>query len=305
MVGFIREYGDDAKCLIQFEPFRISLVLIKVLERLRTVPNWMLLSLAMNGLLFMAVIFSLRNHPPDAASSSSVLPQANASVSSDDEAGVGFVPQMGNRQYLHYQQWVELLRREADANRDAPRLTVLLGDSISLWFPQHLLPGQRTWINQAISGEQSDMMVQRLDALDGAEVESIFLMIGINDLIAGEPESRVAKNIERAVGYLKRQHPEADIVVQSILPHGAERATWEGRDRLLLLPNDRIQAVNSALAAMANDQDVYYLDLYPLFADGDGALRPDLTTDGLHLNERGYLVWRTAIALFMNGELAE
>lgn len=273
-----------------------------VLEQLRRVPNWMLLSLAMNGLLFMAVIFSLRSHQLQTAQSGSVLPLANASVA-EGETSKSFVPQMGNRQYLHYQQWVELLRQEARANQNAPNLTVLLGDSISLWFPHDLLPGRRTWINQAISGENADMLIKRLDALDGAQVESIFLMIGINDLIAGKPESQVADNIQSAVRYLKRQHPEADVVVQSILPHGAGRATWEGRDRLLLLPNNRIQAVNSALANIAQEQDVYYLDLYPLFADEDGALRPDLTTDGLHLNDSGYLVWRTAIALFINNEL--
>lgn len=262
----------------------------------------MLLSLAMNGLLFMTVIFSLRSSHLATSQRGSVIPQASASVSDDSSEAV-LAPQMGNRQYLHYQQWVDLLRQEALANRNAPRLTVLLGDSISLWFPQNLLPGDRTWINQAISGEQSDMLLQRLDALDGAQVESIFLMVGVNDLIAGNPESQVSENIRKAVRYLKSQHPEADIVVQSILPHGSERATWEGRDRLLELPNDRIRAVNLALADIAAEQDVYYLDLYPLFVDGDGSLRPDLTTDGLHLNERGYLVWRTAIALLINSEL--
>jgi len=272
-----------------------------VLERLRKLPNWMLLSLAMNVLLFMAVMFSLRSNQLTTSRRTSVIPQANASVA--DGSDPSFVPQLGNRQYLHYQQWVELLYREAQANATAPRLTVLLGDSISLWFPSNLLPGRRTWLNQAISGEHSDMMLNRLNALDGAEVDSIFLMIGINDLIAGKPENQVAQNVERAVRYLKRQHPDTDIVVQSILPHGAEHSTWEGRDRLLQLPNNRIQAVNTALAVMAREQDVIYLDLYPLFADGAGALRPDLTTDGLHLNEQGYLVWRTAIALMLNTEL--
>lgn len=272
-----------------------------VLERLRKLPNWMLLSLAMNVLLFMAVVFSLRSNQLSTSRRTSVIPQANASVT--DGSAQTFTPQLGERQYLHYQQWVDLLYREAQANAAAPRLTVLLGDSISLWFPSGLLPGRRTWLNQAISGEHSDMMLQRLNALDNAQVESIFLMIGINDLIAGEPENQVAQNVEKAVRYLKRQHPDADIVVQSILPHGAEQATWEGRDRLLQLPNNRIQAVNTALAVMAREQDVMYLDLYPLFADGAGTLRPDLTTDGLHLNEQGYLVWRTAIALMLNTEL--
>ena len=277
---------------------------MKTLERFRTVPNWMMLSLAMNVLLFMAVIIGMRDRQPSTAPNTSVLPQASASVS-DNSAAIDVAPPLGDRQYLQYQQWVELLRQEAKANESAPRLTVLLGDSISLWFPQDLLPGQRTWLNQAISGESSDMMLKRLDALDDAEIESIFLMIGINDLIAGEPEGQVTDHIRKAVRYLKRQHPDADIVVQSILPHGAANATWEGRERLLLLPNDRIQAVNAVLADIAQEQDVDYLDLSPLFANGEGALRPDLTSDGLHLNDRGYLVWRTAIALLLSTELDE
>lgn len=273
-----------------------------VLERLRAVPSWMLVSLAMNGLLFLAVIVGLQDRPPQKPQSSSVLPQANASI---PEAGLPVValPQLGERQYLDYQQWVTLLRREAKAVSKAPRLTVLLGDSISLWFPKDLLPGRRTWLNQAISGEHSNALVERLDALDEATVDSFFLMIGINDLIAGKSATQVTANIEKAVVYLRRQHPEANIVVQSILPHSAERATWEGRDRLLLLSNQRIQSINQDVAAMAAEHQAYYLDLYPLFADGSGALRLDLTTDGLHLNDRGYLVWRTAIAMWLNGDL--
>ncbi|NEQ44822.1 MAG: lysophospholipase [Leptolyngbya sp. SIOISBB] len=280
---------------------------MKVLERLEKVPYWVLLSLAMNCLLVMAVVLSWGRDRPTAdtktiPTATSVLPQANASVSTND-SGERLVTAVGDRELLNYQQWVALLRQEARAHADAPRLTVLMGDSISLWFPQELLPGRRTWLNQGISGENSDMLLRRLDALDGTQLDSIFVMVGINDLIAQRPEKEIAQNLEKSVQYLKQQHPEADIIVQSILPHGAERATWEGRDRLLQLPNDRIQAVNTAIANMAEAENIYYLNLYPLFADGEGALRPDLTTDGLHLNDRGYLVWRTAIALLLNEQL--
>lgn len=273
-----------------------------VLEWLRSLPSWMVLSLAMNGLLFLAVLFGLRGSQTTEAQSGSVLPQANASIAAA-ESPSAFMPQVGDRQYLNYQQWVSLLRQEAQAAKDAPRLTVLLGDSISLWFPPQFLPGRRTWINQAISGENSGTLLQRLDALDGAQVDTIFVMIGINDLIGGKTEDQVIRNVEKVVLYLEQKHPEANIVLQSILPHASENATWEGRDRLLLLPNERIRNVNDALASIAVKNKLYYLDLYPLFANGEGLIRPDLTTDGLHLNERGYLVWRTALAMLMTDEL--
>lgn len=270
-----------------------------MLERLRTVPAWALLSLAMNGLLFLAALYSLRDRQPPAPRSSSVLPQANASISDSGSANrtVAAAPSLGERQYLNYQQWVELLAQEAEAAKDAPRLTVLLGDSISLWFPPELLPGRRTWLNQAISGEQSEGLLQRLELLDEAQIETIFLMIGINDLIAGKPQDALVRNVEAAIAYLRDKHPDTRIVVQSILPHGAENATWEGRDRLLVLPNARIRQVNAALAQIAPDYDAEYLDLHSLFVNGNGDLRSELTTDGLHLNDRGYWVWRTAIAL--------
>lgn len=275
-----------------------------VLERLRTVPSWMLLSLTMNGLLFLAVILSVRGRQSVPNSSDSMLPRASAAIATAQETTT-LVPQWGDRQYLAYQQWVALLHQEAIAAQNAPRLTVLLGDSISLWFPQNLLPGRRTWLNQAISGERSDGLLQRLNSFDQVPVETFFVMIGINDLIGGRSEAQVAQNVANTVAYLQQRHPDAQIIVQSILPHSAANATWEGRARLLVLPNARIQSVNRRLATIANDKDIYYLDLYPLFADGEGALRLDLTTDGLHLNERGYLVWRTAIAMWLNLEIEQ
>jgi len=102
---------------------------------------------------------------------------------------------------------------------------------------------------------------------------------------------------------LRWVHPNSQIVVQSILPHGGERASWEGRDRLLAISNTQIRDLNRRLKEVANSENALFLDLHPLFADADGNLRPELSTDGLHLNEQGYLVWRSALQLFSQLEL--
>ncbi|MEL6881493.1 MAG: GDSL-type esterase/lipase family protein, partial [Cyanobacteria bacterium J06607_10] len=182
-------------------------------------------------------------------------------------------------------------------------LTVLLGDSLSLWFPGELMPGRRVWINQSISGEKTQGLLNRLELLDDNEVEAVFIMIGINDLIWGETDDEILDNYKKIVSELKKDHPDTQIVVQSILPHSGENSTWESRDKLLALPSDRIVSMNASLKQIADDNDAYYLDLYPIFVTGDGTLRPDLTTDGLHLNRQGYLVWRSAIALYAQLEL--
>jgi lysophospholipase L1-like esterase len=38
------------------------------------------------------------------------------------------------------------------------------------------------------------------------------------------------------------------------------------------------------------------MDLHPQFADGDGMMRRDLTTDGIHLSPQGYELWQAALA---------
>ncbi len=207
------------------------------------------------------------------------------------------VPELGPRHQLNYQQWVALLHKEAEvlATEQPKNLAILIGDSISLWFPNDLLPPDQTWLNQGISGETSAGLLNRLDVLDKTQPEVIYMLIGINDLIRGEKDETILANQQLIIRYLRKVHPQTKIVVQSILPHGADKATWEGRDRLLSIPNSRIQELNKQLKAIAKDESVIYLDLYSLFADTSGNLKPELSTDGLHLSTQGYLVWRNAL----------
>lgn len=262
------------------------------------VPPWALLSLVINGLLFITVLVMLRQL---SVGSTAGLSQSNAFASEVESAGGTLValPQLGKRHTLDYQQWVALLQAEAEAAEAirAPRQTVLLGDSLTLWFPPDMLPGRRTWLNQAISGENSTGLRNRLHLLNNNSLDAAFIMVGINDLIWGGSEADLVYNIRQMISTLQTTHPDTRIVVQSILPHGGAAASWEGRDRLADIPPDRIQAINAQLKLLAAETGIEFLNLYPLFVDGDGYLRPDLSTDGLHLNQEGYRVWRTALAL--------
>lgn len=207
---------------------------------------------------------------------------------------------------LTYPQRVEILRQQATAiaAQKPPRLTILLGDSLSLVFPSDLLLAERSWLNQSISGENSTGLLKRLTFLKSTQPETIFVLIGINDLLKGETAETLLANQRQIIQELRKNHPKAQIIVQSLLPHQTqEKATWEGRDRLQRIPNPKIREINRQLRAIAWAERVYFLDLHPLFTDKDGNLRAELTTDGLHLSERGYWVWRTALQLFSQMEL--
>ncbi len=270
----------------------------------KTFPAWAFFSLLSNIILLLVVIFLIGKQQGVTAFLGTVVsptPPANSHTQTQQVV----VPQLGKRHKLGYQKWVNILKQEASvAAQKKPRnLNILAGDSLSLWFPSELLPDNKIWLNQGISGEKTAGLFKRLTLFDKTTPENIFVMIGINDLIAGISDQKILENQRQTMAYLRKKHPKAQIVIQSILPHQGSLATWEGKNKLLAIPNSRIRNLNQKLQTIAAKEDVKYLHLYPLFADKQGNLRSKLTTDGLHLNSQGYLVWSSALQLYSQMEL--
>ncbi|AFZ03046.1 SGNH/GDSL hydrolase family protein [Calothrix sp. PCC 6303] len=265
---------------------------------------WAFLSLFINGVLIVAVILLLYRQQKMAASFRDFTTPAGTNLSINSPTSQ---LQLGKRHQLSYQEWLNVLKKEADiiAQKRPQDLNILVGDSLSLWFPTELLPVNQTWLNQGISGESSSGLLKRLNLFDKTQPESIFVMIGINDLIRGANDGKILENYQQILRYLRKTHPNSQINIQSILPHGGEGATWEGKDKLLAIANSRIQKINQQLEAIALQEKVRYLDLYPLFATKEGNLRPDLTTDGLHLSRQGYLVWSSALQIYQEMAITE
>ena len=274
----------------------------------KKIPIWVGLSLSANVVLGLLAIqgqqevgsVESRSLLPVTDQPSGIPAQAQILSVSGPQESLNPDPYTPQSHHLTYQEWVELLAKEAQvaAAKQPEKLSILAGDSISLWFPPSLLPPGRTWLNQGISGETSAGLYRRLPLLDGTKPDTIFILIGINDLLKGVSDREILDNHKQIIQDLKWNHPQTRLVIQSILPHQGPQATWEQRDRLLQVPNERIRRLNQELWALAHAQGVYYLDLYPLFATAQGSLRSELTTDGLHLNHQGYLIWSTAMQMF-------
>ena len=191
------------------------------------------------------------------------------------------------KRQLTYQDWKKLLAMEAQAmtrGQGGNNLSILVGDSLSLWFPAERLPTGKLWLNQGISGDTSTGILKRLSAFSATKPDVIYIMAGINDLRKGVKDDAILNNHRRMIRNLQRSHPNSLIIVQSILP-----------TRLPNLPNRRIKNINQQLAQIAKQEGVSYLDLHIWFADFDGKLRQDLTTDGLHLSENGYALWQSVL----------
>ncbi|MEO0542071.1 MAG: GDSL-type esterase/lipase family protein [Cyanobacteria bacterium P01_A01_bin.105] len=186
-----------------------------------------------------------------------------------------------------YQQWQALLSQEAQAvaqGQGNNGLSIVVGDSLSQWLPTELLPQDRFWLNQGISGDTTQGILNRLSTFADTRPDVIHVMAGVNDLKNGASDDQVVANLAQIMQQLRQQHPEARVVVHSILP-----------TRLASIPNDRIRALNRQIEQTALTQQVMYLNLQPSFVDDSGQLRYELTTDGLHLSRLGYQVWQIAL----------
>jgi lysophospholipase L1-like esterase len=276
-----------------------------VSNRVKTFPVWGLFALLTNIILMLAVVLLIwRQQKLTPVLATTAIPDPPEPVNLNWKNQY-VAPELGPRHKLSYPQWLDILKQEAKitARKNPQRLTILAGDSLSLWFPPELLPEDRSWLNQGISGEVSNGLLQRLDFFDRTKPEKIFIMVGINDLIRGLDDQEILANYQQIISYLRRKHPQTEIVVQSILPHGEEGITWEGKEKLLAIPNPRIRNLNQELNNLATEKGVKYLNLHPLFTDKQGNLRSDFTTDGLHLSPPGYLVWRTALQMYTNQQI--
>ncbi|ODG97801.1 G-D-S-L family lipolytic protein [Nostoc sp. KVJ20] len=191
------------------------------------------------------------------------------------------------KRQLTYDDWKSLLALEARAiaqGQGTNHLSILIGDSLSMWFPREKLPAGKLWLNQGISGDTSSGVLKRLGAFSATRPNVIYIMAGINDLRKGDSDETILRNYRRIVRRLRQTHPQSQIIVQSILP-----------TRLPKLSNSRIRNINTQLTLIAKQEGANYLNIYSWFTDMEGNLRPELTTDGLHLSQEGYDVWRTAL----------
>ncbi len=185
------------------------------------------------------------------------------------------------------QDWRSLLTLEAQAvasGQGNQRLSVLLGDSISLWFPSERLPKHQLWLNQGISGDTTWNILSRLSVFANTRPDQIYVMAGINDLKLGALDVEVLSNLREIARRLRSMHPHAKIILQSILP-----------TRLPGVTPKRIEQLNQQMATIAQQEGAEYLDLFSQFVNQNGELSSDYTTDGLHLNAQGYEVWQSRV----------
>lgn len=171
------------------------------------------------------------------------------------------------------------------------REVIFLGNSITDTAEWAELLRNRRVKNRGISGDTSFGVLARLDEVTASKPAKIFLMIGINDLSRGIPDSLITRNFERIVRCIRQASPRTTVYLQSVLPTNGsfpQFARHQGK-------TEHIRVLNDALKRLATEPRQHYVDLHPYLADSSGQLDSRYTNDGLHLNGAGYVRWVRAL----------
>jgi lysophospholipase L1-like esterase len=174
---------------------------------------------------------------------------------------------------------------------------VFFGDSITdNWSqPGHggFFPG-KPYVNRGISGQTTSQMLLRFRAdVIALAPRAVVILAGTND-IAGNSGPVTLEVVEQnlaTMAELAGLHG-IRVVLASLLPVSDEKRDPKGaplvqsRDR----PPRSLRALNAWLAEYAKANGHISLDYFASLADAGGALRPELSDDGLHPNAAGYAV---------------
>ena len=135
-----------------------------------------------------------------------------------------------------------------------------------------------------------------MDALAALDYGKLYLMLGVNELGWNGTETFRTQSAE-LIRRVQEDHPEVEIVIQSILPVSAKKDA-EGR----YVNNQRIGEYNQVWQELAEELDVAYVNVAESVADEAGLLPSDLCYDGVHLNPTGCRMWLDYLRTHAVGE---
>jgi len=146
---------------------------------------------------------------------------------------------------------------------------------------------KRNAVNLGIGGDRTQHVLWRLDHgnVDGIKPKLAVLMIGTNNSPVNTSE-QIAAGVKAVVEKLREKLPETKVLVLAIFPRG------ENNEHKLRKINT---GANEIIAKLADDKNVFYLDIGPKFTDASGNLSKEVMPDLLHLNEKSYRTWAESI----------
>jgi lysophospholipase L1-like esterase len=188
-----------------------------------------------------------------------------------------------DRGYLRLKSVYESMPRIDDS-------IVFIGDSLTRGSDWSEMFQSLQIRNRGIGNDCAEGVLARLDEILSPPPKKIFFQVGLSDLGRSYRPDEIFQHYERIIDTCRARAPGVAIFVQSVLPMN-EALAPPGHEETLRF--------NERLRTFAERKGCVYIDLYPLFADQRGDLDASLTNDGVHLNGKGYAIWKKAIERYV------
>jgi lysophospholipase L1-like esterase len=180
-----------------------------------------------------------------------------------------------------------------DQKNDFPDDPILFvgSSSIRYWATAEAFPGHPV-VNRGFGGSEISDVIHYYDQVIAPYTPAqIVLYAGDNDIARNKPAQQVFEDYRELAARVSRDFPNAELVFISIKPSKARWSVWPEMKKA----NDMIRDFSR------DNPKLTYADLASVMLDGDGQPKEVFVEDGLHLNEKGYLLWQQALAPYLHG----
>ncbi|MAX71646.1 MAG: GDSL family lipase [Flavobacteriaceae bacterium] len=173
---------------------------------------------------------------------------------------------------------------------------VMLGNSITQYVNWNELLNRTDIINRGIGIDVTAGFKDRLNHVINLKPKYCFIMGGINDILFNIKVDEILANYEDIILTLKAENIIP--IIQSTL---FVSDSYENANSI----NNKVDSLNSRLIQLSKLHDVKYLDLNDILSSNNN-LKKSYTTDGIHLNGKGYLEWKKILTVEMkNHQLSD
>ena len=140
------------------------------------------------------------------------------------------------------------------------------------------------WIGAGISGDRTQHIAWRLEKgkYEACNPKVVSLAIGVNNF-RDDSVDEIVEGLKNTLGIAEKKFPKSTILFFGPLPTGLDPTS----DR-----REKYRKIHTKLSTFDYPSNVQYHNLEAYFSNEDGTLKKDdLSTDGIHLQPKGYETW--------------
>jgi len=162
---------------------------------------------------------------------------------------------------------------------------VMLGDSHTYNINWDELLNRKGIVNRGIDGDITQGYLHRLTYIYKLNPKLCFIEGGINDLYSHFTIHEIFENYNEIITVL-RSHYIIPIIQSTLFVAKNYKSAKE--------TNYKVEQLNQMLIKYSKENSIEYLDINTLVRN-NSYLREELSYDGIHLNAKGYMLWKPLV----------